>query len=112
MFAEGGTGEIRFSAVGQAEDWEVVLPSTSDRVCSEYENHDFPMYEVGFKDMGFQLPFSGFQREVLCWTKLSPTQILPNSYAFTRAFELVCQHLKIPSFKNVFFAIFTVQKGN
>ena len=40
-----------------------------------------------------QLPFSDFQREVLRWTKLSPSQIHPNSYAFMRAFELVCQHL-------------------
>jgi hypothetical protein len=28
---------------------------------------------VVFKDMGFRLPFSNFQREVLRWTKLSPT---------------------------------------
>jgi len=67
-FAEGGTREIPFSSVGRAKDWEVVLPSIFDRVCSEYENHVFPMYEVGF-----QLPFSYFQREVLYWTKLSPS---------------------------------------
>lgn len=110
-FAIGGTGEIPFSSVGRFEDREVVLPSTFDRVCSEYENHIFPMYEVVFKDMGFQLPFSDFQRELLRWTKLSPSQIHPNSYAFMRAFEFVCQYLKIPLFKNVFFTIFTVQRG-
>ena len=52
------------------------MPSTSDRVCLEYENYAFPMYEVVFKDMGFRIPFSNFQREVLRWTKLSSTQII------------------------------------
>jgi hypothetical protein len=110
-FAIDGIGDIPFSSVGEAEDQEVVLPSTSDRGCLEYENHVFPMYEVVFKDMGFRLPFSDFQREVLRWTKLSPSQIHPNSYAFMRAFELVCTYLKIPTFKNVFITIFTVQRS-
>jgi len=72
-FSINGTGEIPFFSVGEAQDWEVVLPSTSDRACLEYQNHVFPMYEVDFKDMGFRLPFSDFQREVLPWTKLSPS---------------------------------------
>jgi len=110
-FALNETREIPFTSIGRIEDWEVVLPSTSDRVCSEYQNYLFPMYEVVFKDMGFQLPFSDFQREVLCWIKLSPSQIHPNSYAFMRAFELVCQYLEVPPLKNVFFTIFTVQRG-
>ena len=29
-----------------------------------------------------------------------------------RAFELVCQHLRVPPLKNVFFTIFTVQWGD
>jgi len=31
-FALGGTGEITFSSISRIEDWEVVLPRTSDRV--------------------------------------------------------------------------------
>ena len=112
VFSEGCIDEIPFSYIGRSEDWEVLLSSTSDRVCSEYENHVFPMYEVVFKDIGFQLPFLDFQREVFRWTKLSPSQIHPNAYAFMRAFELVCNYLKVPAFKNVFFTIFTVQHGN
>ena len=69
------------------------------------------MYEVVFKDMGFRLPFSDFQQEMLRWTKLSPSQIHPNSYAFMRAFELVCDYLRIPASKNVFFSFLTVQRG-
>jgi hypothetical protein len=111
VFAPDGVGEAPFGTIGEVRDWELVLPSTSSKVCSEYDNHVFPMYEVVFKDMGFRLPFSHFQREVLRWTKLSPTQIHPNSYAFMRAFELLCDYLHIPASKNVLFSFFTVQRG-
>jgi hypothetical protein len=111
VFAVDGMGEAPFGTIDEAEDWGLILPSTSDRVCSEYENFVFPMYEVVFKDMGFRLPFSNFQREILLWTKLSPTQIHPNSCAFMRAFELLCDYLRILASKNVLFSFFTVQRG-
>jgi hypothetical protein len=111
VFAADGVNEAPFDLIGEGRDWELIMLSKSDRVCSEYENYAFPMYEVVFKDMGFRLPFSNFQREVLHWTKLSPTQIHPNSYAFMRAFELLCDYLRIPTSKNVFFSFFTVQRG-
>jgi hypothetical protein len=104
-------GEIPFGVIGDAKDWELVLPSTSDRVCSEYRDHVFPIYEVVFKDMGFWLSFTNFQREMLRWTKLSPSYIHPNSYAFMMAFELLCDYLRISASKNVFFSFFTVQSG-
>ncbi|RHN38538.1 hypothetical protein MtrunA17_Chr0c01g0489631 [Medicago truncatula] len=111
ILAGDGVGEIPFGSIGRVDDWELLLPSTSDRVCSEYGNHVFPMYEVVFKDMGFRLPFSEFQREMLRWTKLSPSQIHPNSYAFMRAFELMCDYLHLLVSKNVFFSFFTVKGG-
>ncbi|RHN51864.1 hypothetical protein MtrunA17_Chr6g0473831 [Medicago truncatula] len=73
VFANDGVGEIPFESIGDVEDWEWMLPSTFDRVCSVYKNHTFPMYEVVFKDLGFRLPFSEFKREMLRWTKLSPS---------------------------------------
>jgi hypothetical protein len=73
VFAADDVNEAPFDLIGEGRDWELILPSTSNRVCSEYENSVFPMYEVIFKDMGFRLLFSNFQREVLRWTKLSPT---------------------------------------
>jgi hypothetical protein len=60
VFATDGVGEAPFDSIGAVGDWELVLPSTSNKVCSEYENYVFPMYEVVFKDMGFRLPFSNF----------------------------------------------------
>jgi len=64
VFSEGSTGEIPFRFIGRSEDWEMLLPSIFDWVCSEYESHVFPMYEVVFNDMGFRLHFLDFQREV------------------------------------------------
>ncbi|RHN51030.1 hypothetical protein MtrunA17_Chr6g0463961 [Medicago truncatula] len=98
VFSNDGVGEIHFGSIGDMEDWELMLPRTSDRVCSEYENHAFPMDEV-------------FQREIIRWTKVSPSQIHPNSYTFMRAFELLCDYLRLPASKNVFFSFFTVQRG-
>jgi hypothetical protein len=43
-FASDGTTEIPFSSVRRSDDWEVVLPSVSDRVCSPYAENTFPMY--------------------------------------------------------------------
>jgi len=107
-FTMDGEAEIPFRTIGADADWVVDLPRTSDRVCSHFLHNSFTMYEVEFKDVGFHLPFSAFQHEVLRWTKLSPSQIHPNSYAFMRAFELVCQHLEDNPSKNVFFALFTI----
>jgi hypothetical protein len=36
VFATNGVAEAPFGAIGEVGDWELVLPSTSDRVCSEY----------------------------------------------------------------------------
>jgi len=108
-FTSDGSAKTPFRLIGNDEDCGVELPSTSERVFSHFPNYSFLMYEVVFKDVGLRLSFSAFQREVFRWTKLSPTQIYPNSYAFIRAFKLVCQHLGVTPFKNVFFAPFFVQ---
>jgi len=110
-FTSDGAAKILFRTIGNGADWGVELPSTLERVCSHFPDHSFPMYEVVFGDVGFRLPLSSFQREVLRWTKLSPAQIHPYSYAFMRAFELVCQHLGVTHLKNFFFALFSVQRG-
>lgn len=110
-FHQTGTTEIPFGFVGRSEDWEVILPSNSDYVCSQHTENRFPMYKVIFKDMGFRLPFSNLRRSVLQWTELSPSQLHPKSYPFMKAFELVCQYLQIAPSKNIFFTLFAVHRG-
>lgn len=53
VFAGDGVAKSPFGSIRPQEDWELTIPSTSDRVCSEYGDYVFPMYEVVFKDMGF-----------------------------------------------------------
>jgi hypothetical protein len=45
VFTDDGVGEIPFGPIGNERDWELMLSSTSDRVCSGYEDHVFPMYD-------------------------------------------------------------------
>ena len=64
-FASNGTTKIPYNFVGRSDNWEVNLPSTSDRVSLQYTGIRFPIYEVVFKDMWFTLSFSDFQISVL-----------------------------------------------
>ncbi|RDX89358.1 hypothetical protein CR513_28935, partial [Mucuna pruriens] len=41
--------------------------------------------------LGAQLPFSNFQCLVLKILNIAPTQLHPNSLAFIRAFEILCE---------------------
>ena len=69
------------------------------------------MYEVAFHEVGFRLPFSSFQVSVFEWLELCPSQLSPDSFAYLRPFELVCRFLRLPATRELFFAIFTIQRG-
>ncbi|MCI86157.1 hypothetical protein A2U01_0107436, partial [Trifolium medium] len=43
---------------GQGRNWDVYCPTAGKRVCSEFSDDGFAMYEFAFKDLGFRLPFS------------------------------------------------------
>ena len=60
--------------------------------------------------MGLRLPFSEFQMSVLSHLDLAPTQLLPNSFAFIRAFELTCEYLKIGITLPLFIHVFHLQR--
>jgi hypothetical protein len=59
-FASNGTKEVPFDFIGRNEDLEVVILSTSDRMCSHFPDYSFPMYEGDFKYISFRLSFSDF----------------------------------------------------
>jgi len=69
------------------------------------------MYEAVFREMGFRLPISSFQVSVFEWLELCPSQLNPTSFAYLKAFELVCRFLRLPTTKELFFAIFTIHRG-
>jgi hypothetical protein len=111
-FAVDGAGIVPRCPIGKREDWEILLPKAVDRICSCFPRDRLPMYEATFKEVGFRLPFSSFQASVFEWLELCPSQLKPDSFAYLMAFELVCRFLQLPASKDLFFAIFTVQRGS
>jgi len=111
LFSINGVLRIPRCLIGRREDWEIILPTTSDRICSRFPANYIPMYEDVFREMGFRLPFSSFQVSVFEWLELCPSQLTPNSFAYLNTFELVCSFLRLPTTRELFFAIFTIQRG-
>ncbi|MCI09924.1 hypothetical protein A2U01_0031015, partial [Trifolium medium] len=77
---------------GQEQNWGVYCPTAGKRVCSEFSEDGFTMYEFAFKELRFRLPFSDLAAGVFGCLKLAPSQLHPNSLAFIRAFEIVCEY--------------------
>ncbi|RDY10135.1 hypothetical protein CR513_05389, partial [Mucuna pruriens] len=70
----------------------------------------FYLYDTLHSKLGVKLPFTHFERAILQALNVAPTQLYPNSWAFVRAFELLCEDLgKAPSL-GVFFWFFSLQK--
>ncbi|RDX67034.1 hypothetical protein CR513_54126, partial [Mucuna pruriens] len=51
------------------------------------------LLQVGLWTLGLKLPFTSFERSVLRALNVAPSQLHPNSWAFVRAFELLCEDL-------------------
>ncbi|RDX88896.1 hypothetical protein CR513_29439, partial [Mucuna pruriens] len=71
----------------------------------------FYVYEPVFSKLGLKLPFSSFEQTVLRVLNVAPTQLHPNSWAFVRAFELLCEDLGRAPSLGVFFWFFRVKKA-
>jgi hypothetical protein len=95
---------------GDPENWEVHVPEEGKRVCSEFSEGGFAMYEFAFKDLRFRLPFSDFAVGVFDRLRLAPSQLHPNSLAFIRAFEQLCDYLDVEPTLPLFFRIFKIQR--
>ncbi|RDX99007.1 hypothetical protein CR513_18007, partial [Mucuna pruriens] len=56
---------------------------------------------------GITLPFTTFERSVLCALNIAPTQLHPNNWAFVRTFELLSEDLGREPYLGVFFWFFS-----
>jgi len=68
------------------------------------------MYQTVFKRIGVRLPFTPFERELLTEINTAPAQLHPNSWAFVRAFQILCGYLGILPSVDVFLHFFEVKK--
>jgi len=70
----------------------------------------FYLYQTMFKRIGMRLPFSAFERELLTEINVAPTQLHPNSWAFVKAFDILCGYLCQPASVDIFLHFFEVKK--
>ncbi|RDX62561.1 hypothetical protein CR513_59091, partial [Mucuna pruriens] len=97
-----GPWSVRVSPCRTGESVNISAPTE--------ENPFFYLYDTLHSKLGIRLPFSHFERAVLQALNVAPTQLHPNSWAYVRAFELLCEDLgKAPSL-GVFFWFYTVKK--
>jgi len=66
----------------------------------------FFLYSTVFKWIKLRLSLTGFERALLMEINVSPAQLHPNSWAFMRAFAILCNHFKHPPFSDVFLHFF------
>jgi len=69
------------------------------------------MYEAVFGEICFRLPFSPLHVSVFEWLELCPSQLDPSCFSYLKAFDLVCRFLRLPITRELFFIIFTIQRG-
>jgi len=68
------------------------------------------IYTPVFKKVKLRLPFTRFERELLTELNIAPAQLHPNSWAFVRAFQILCAHLLLPASVDVFLFLFEAKK--
>ena len=64
------------------------------------------IYTTLFKKVKLRFPFTRFERELLTELNIAAAQLHPNSWAFVRAFQIMCDHLGLPASVDVFLFLF------
>jgi len=111
-----GSGVYQHRAFARRLDEDIaVLPCTpGESICGdERANNGVPFfyfYQTVFKCIRVRLPFSGFERELLTEINVAPAQLHPNSWAFVKAFGILCGYFGQPPSVDIFLHFFEVKK--
>ncbi|RDY13738.1 hypothetical protein CR513_01294, partial [Mucuna pruriens] len=86
------------SAICQPRTWSVSVSACRQgesvfMSSAEGTKPFFYLYDTLHSKLGIKLPFTHFEQAVLQALNVAPTQLHPNSWAFVRAFELLCEDL-------------------
>ena len=77
--------------------------------CDESSDSEWPfcfIYSTVFKKISLRLSFTGFERALLTEINVAHTQLHPNSWAFVRAFSILCHHFSHSPSMDVFLYFF------
>jgi len=93
------------------DDKLMVLPCPPDvPICADDKGNNSELfcfvYTTLFKKVKLRLPFTRFERELLTKLNIAAAQLHPNSWAFVRAFQIMCAHLGLPASVDVFLFLF------
>ncbi|RDY13458.1 hypothetical protein CR513_01622, partial [Mucuna pruriens] len=85
-------------AIYQRGPWSVSMASCQhgelvSTISADGGRQFFYLYDTLHSKLGVKLPFTHFEQVVLHAMNVAPTQLHPNSWAFVRAFELLCKDL-------------------
>ena len=93
------------------DDKVVVRPCPpGEPICTNDQGSDGTpfcfIYTTTFKKVKLRVPFTRFERELLTELDIAPAQLHPNSWAFVRAYQIICTHLGLPASVDVFLYLF------
>ena len=92
-----------------ADDYLIQRTQPGEPVCASYTLDDEPfmfVYEIMFVKFGVCLPFTEFECAILRSVNVPPSQLHANSWAFVRAFQIVCRALCVVLTVEEFFLLF------
>ncbi|MCH80669.1 hypothetical protein A2U01_0001441 [Trifolium medium] len=71
--------------------------------------HYFYLYTGVIQPLNIWLPFTPFEAEMLKVLNVAPTQLHPNSWAFVKAFEVMCLGFELEPSIGVFFSFYHIK---
>ena len=97
-------------------DATVVRCALDEPVCADIEadlasGHFCFFYSTLFSKVGLRLPLNSFEKTLLTELNVAPAQLHPNSWAFVRAFHILCTHFGLVPSANVFLYFFEMNKS-
>lgn len=86
-------------ATGNEEDVMVLSCDVDERVCDQESasalDESFLMYMAVLEEFEVTIPSTTFEKDVLKFLNVAPSQIRPNSWVFIRGFEILCKALSL-----------------
>lgn len=64
-----------------------------------------------FQDFDVSFPLSVFKADVMSTISVAPSQLHPNSWGFTKGFEIMCEHLGLTRTPNMFKYFYHLKHG-